>query len=291
MKAKQKLIKHIILLTSAVVMSTITIGSFAWFSKNMVVNDQGNNDKTMALAYDDTTATYEVYRYDTTLNKGVGVDENGDTLNISSIDFTRYDTILLSRNRYTPIFARVEVTKLKSMPQSGNISLTIHRNTLPTDNSLEKLDDTCSSVMRFTAFVSKIGEDNITSVDNFEFPAKDDTNEAKLYTYIDSIMYNNTLQMNTNTTSSKTFSTKSGNVYTKDESITLTLPYQSTDFYSKIIDGETRNVINMYLYITYDKSCVDNYTNDHDMKITSLDDTVVDFTNDLTEIKVSYSAT
>ena len=74
----------------------------------------------------------------------------------------------------------------------------------------------------------------------------------------------------------------------KTDSLTLSVSYRDTDWYVRS-NGDT--VLNVYLYMTYDAALIAGYMNNKtggdDM---SLDDNTVSFANDLTRIRVSYTA-
>ncbi len=252
--------------------------SYAWLSVNRIVEQE---NILMNLENDDTTASYSVYKYNIKQGIGKNTDDEGNLLTISDVNFNPYDLIFTSRNRYTPVFARVEVKRHSSMPKSGTINLTITRKLDYNDSVSSELSKYSSSLIRFTAIVNNTYDENPNT----------------LYNAIDGAMYENTKNYVTtaNDTSthdyddfSKSFVTaqQSGDVYTftKSETITLEMTYEESNW--SMIDGS--ETLNIYLYMTYDEGLIDLYKKTSELKIEVGKEKIVDFVNDLETIKVSY---
>lgn len=264
------------------VLILVTSFSHAWMAANRIV-EQGNI--SMNLDYDDTTATYAVYKYD--IKHGVGRNTYIDTdneekpLSIENVDMNPYDLIFTSRNRYTPVFARVEVKRHTSMPKSGTVYLTITRKLDNNDSEGSELSEFSSSLIRFTAFIDP--NDGSVNYDNAD----------KLYSDIDASMYTDTKSYRTkaNDTSShpydsysKTFvSAKFGSEYTFTKTATITLQVDYTE--SNWTEIET---LNIFLYMTYDEGLIDMYKESSHLKIEVGTGNMVHFKNDFDTIKVSY---
>lgn len=253
--------------------------SYAWVSENRAVE---HINPPINLENDDTTATYGVYKYDTKLGIGRNADNNNIPYTISDIDINPYDLIFLSRNRYTPVFARVEVKRHSSMPKSGKVYLTITRKLDNNDSIGSELSKFSSSLIRFTA-----------KVDQFY-----DENPDALYRHIDTAMYNDTknYRIKANDTSphdydvfSKTFVTaemsENGYTFTKADAITLEMSYTENDWYNIVDEVE---ILNIYLYMTYDEGLIDLYKSTSDFKIEVGTKNIINFENDFDTIKVSY---
>jgi hypothetical protein len=249
--------------------------SYAWVSENRAVE---HINPPINLENDDTTASYGVYKYDPKLGMGRNTDINGNPYSITDIDINPYDLIFLSRNRYTPVFARVEVKRNTSMPKSGTVYLTITRKLDNNDSKGSELSKFSSSLIRFTA-----------KVDQFY-----DENPDALYRHIDTAMYNDTknYRIKANDTShdydvfSKTFVTaemsENGYTFKKVESITLEMKYNESDW------SDETEILNIYLYMTYDEGLIDLYKSTSDFKIEVGTKNIIDFKNDFDTIKVSY---
>ena len=253
--------------------------TFAWFYSNQNVDSDNNN---MSLYFDDTTASYQVYRYDTKLLQGTTNDADGNPLDITDIDLNQYDLVFKARNRYTPIFARVEVVRLESMPENGTIYLTITRNSNGDDetHSGEELvmGAFASSVMRFTGWVS----------------SSFDENPDTLYQTIDNELYTTVVINKDYTSNSKldsdVFTTASGTTgamtYTKVNTITLEMTYSSADW---TLNDEGKQVLNTYLYISYDVDLISSYARENDMSTLQIGEETVSFENDINLLRVSYA--
>ena len=249
--------------------SLLTSASVAWIVFNKQADSEGMD---MSLVVDDTTASYLVYMYDTKLEKGV-TEINGVPIDITNIDFNQYDTIFKSRNKYTPVFAKIEIVRVNSMPKSGTVTATVKRSNI---SSSTEFSEHASSVMRFTGLISTLN----------------DSDPAKLYTDIEAVLYNEVAayELNYSALDSKTFTTatlgQNGEyTYSKEEEITLTLTYKESDW---LINGDGNEFLNFYLYMTYDGGLVNRYQTDNNMTSIVLEESVVEFANDFSEISVSY---
>jgi len=276
-KTLRKLIMSIVaVMLTGFVFTAVT---FAWFYSNQNVDSDNNN---MSLYFDDTTASYQVYRYDTKLLQGTTNDADGNPLDITDIDLNQYDLVFKARNRYTPIFARVEVVRLESMPENGTIYLTITRNSNGDDETHSGEDLVmgafASSVMRFTGWVSSSFNDDPDA----------------LYQTIDNELYTTVVINKDYTSNSKldsdVFTTSSGEegakTYTKVNTITLEMSYSSSDWTR---NDEGKQVLNTYLYISYDVDLISHYAKENDMSSLQIGEETVSFENDINLLRVSYA--
>lgn len=273
MKLKKIIISWSLFYTVLILAAVV---SYAWVSENRAVE---HINPPINLENDDTTATYGVYKYDPKLGKGMNTDINGNPYSIADIDINPYDLIFLSRNRYTPVFARVEVKRNTSMPKSGTVYLTITRKLDNNDSEGSELSEFSSSLIRFTAFIDP--NDGSVNYDNAD----------KLYSDIDASMYTDTKSYRTkaNDTSShpysKTFvsAEKDGSEYNFAKTATITLQVDYTE--SNWTEIET---LNIFLYMTYDEGLIDMYKESSHLKIEVGTGNMVHFKNDFDTIKVSY---
>ena len=278
-KTLRKFIMSLIsIFVTSVIFATVT---FAWLYSNQNVDSTSNN---MSLYFDDTTASYEVFRYDITTSRGTTKDANGNDLDISNVELNQYDLIFLARNRYTPIFARVEILRLQSMPLNGTVYLTVTRtphNDAETTSADEKpLGDYASSVMRFSGWVTQ----------------SYDPDPNVLYNLIDSDLYQ-TIVVNKNYTGnvkldSDVFTTATGEAgnrtYTKADSITLAMQYTESDWQT---NSDNKQVLNLYLYISYDVELINYYVSENDISAYQIGEDIVEFSNDINLMRVSYDKT
>lgn len=274
MKLKKIIISWSLFYTVLILAAVV---SYAWVSENRAVE---HINPPINLENDDTTATYGVYKYDTKLGIGRNADNNNIPYTISDIDINPYDLIFLSRNRYTPVFARVEVKRNTSMPKSGTVYLTITRKLDNNDSDGSELSEFSSSLIRFTAKVDK------TYYDDPDI----------LYNAIDTSMYAVTKTYVTTANGlphdyddfSKTFVTaemsENGYTFTKADAITLEMTYTESDWY----ESDGTEILNIYLYMTYDEGLIDMYKESSHFKIEVGTGNMVHFENDFDTIKVSY---
>ena len=195
-------------------------------------------------------------------------------LNITNIVLNPYDTIFQGQNIYTPAFARIEIVRSSSMPEEGTVHITVERD--PNISGAKY----SSSVLRFTALV--IPENGDSSY----------TTANALYNFINSsTRFDDVEKYTEQMDHSKNFvvsvaGTGENLQYTKTDSLTVSVSYTKEDWYVK----ENANILNVYLYMTYDATLIANYMSSQEAGGgVSLDDNTFFFDNDLTRIRVSYS--
>ncbi len=278
-----------LLVTMTAIVTSLSISVYAWLSANKALE---NRDMSMNVEYDDAVAFYKVYKYDLKTSQGKTVDDDGNELNISNVDFNQYDMIFTARNRYTPVFARIQIIKISNMPDAGVVTLTLSRTPGNNDSSLSALDSTSSSVVRFTAKLDH----------TYDLEHEDDT-DSEFYTYVDTQLYETTLGYTGSeahdeggdyTNASKCFTTittsaadaetnSTDPAYSKAEEITLSVNYAATDWDT---NDDGYQVLNIYLYMTYDTGLIGEYIANNDMQAMSIGAEVVDFTNDFTSMRI-----
>ena len=258
-----------------ILFNMIVVTSVAWFTLNRKTDAE---EMGMALAVDDTVALYKAYMYN--LTTGEGTDQNGDggELNIANIELNPYDTIFKGQNKYTPIFARIELVRNSSMPWNGTVHITVERNSnATTDDVMAKYS---SSILRFTAFVieDKTDLDKEFAKDLYAF-INSDTRFKDVESYDEALSY------------SKNFISVVGTgedaTSVKSDSLTISVDYTEAAWYQ---NSEGDWVLNVYLYMTYDAQLIQDYMDQQTGGGMSLDDNTVFFDNDLTRIRVSYTA-
>lgn len=267
------------LIISVVALNLCIVASVAWFT----INRRTDADEMgMALAVDDTTAVYKAYRFDMETMKGTDKEAkteenpNPGELNITNIDLNQYDTIFRAQNKYTPAFARIEITRNSSMPESGTVYITIERNDLTAQ--AESLDRFSSSVVRFTALIDHTKDDiYLTDPDDLYRHINTETRFAEVEKYVGEKPH------------SKTFVTVegegAGHTHGKTDSITLAVTYIENDWYENA-DGNM--TLNVYLYMTYDVQLIECFMDEQTGGGISLDDNIYFFDNDLKKVSVSY---
>ena len=255
--------------------------AFGWFAQNEDVSGDG---MAVTAYQDDAEAEYTHYTFDAKNNQAVVYDQ------ISDIQVPQYDLIFLQRNRYTPAVVRVALTGEHDLPESGTISLTVGRNLAATimtptgaesnDSELAELNDLFSSLMRLTivkgAGIYSANQTTLyNNIDNLPYG-----NNSTLYSVIKDQTANNST---TNVFTTITGAENAADRYTKVNSLTLSIAYDENDW-----NGDT---LNIYLYITYDKTLLNEYTR-QDLSlsgdITSVGK-VIELTNDLLTITASHS--
>ncbi len=276
----KRVLPAFVLLLTLVVMLPVSV--FAWMATNRSLDGDGMD---MSMEYDDAVALFDVYKYNVKTSQGTTV-ENSVPLSLSNVDFNQYDMIFEVRNRYTPIFARMQIFKINKMPEAGTLTLTLTRDTSNGDATATSLNSYTSSIIRFTA-----------KVDHTYDEQHDSDTPATFYNYVDNQLYEVTLGYAGNeahdeggsyTNASRCFTTfvTSGDTttYTKAKTITLSMTYTAGDWDT---NDDGYQVLNVYLYMTYDTGLIEKYIADNDMSTMSIGADIVDFTNDFVSVKIS----
>ena len=258
--------------------------SFGWFSNNIKTTTTGMGVSTHT---EDFNVKYTYFKYD------IRESEVVTSASLEEIEFNQYDLVFRSRNRYTPIVVRIEMTG-SSLPSAGTITAKINRDTSKAvsvdDHGTMKMSNFFTSIMRVTPYVGS---------------ALYNSNKDTQFNNIDSTTNFNAvraLKGNDATTGSKVFTT----VTIPDDTITnitkvnyLEIPivYTSADFVT--IDAVSTLVV--YLYITYDEGYTEvNHTVSYDGLVgiynrtsagtfTLGETSTISFADDLLGIEVNHS--
>ena len=261
------------------IIAMLVASSIAWFTTN---RNLGSNDMDMALKIDDTSAIYQAYKFD--MNKMVGVDsienESGEVedLHISNLELNQYDTIFNVQNQYTPAFAKIQITRISSMPENGTLLITIDRDgTVPGLEADGKLTERISSILRFTAIIDPTAND-VTDADALYKLINTDERYKEINGYKEALDHS--------TTFVSVHGEGDGHTHENSDAITVSLDYTESDWCS---DEDGHRILNVYLYMSYDVQLIECYINEHSGDRLSFDDTVYEFKNDLKKVAVSYT--
>ncbi len=244
--ARFRVMIGVILVAVAITAFMVSRDTSAWFSINQTVGSDGVGAQTEAP---DAVAAYYAYVYEAKASKVIYTgdsEENFDDPTVTALDMQFYDMIFKERNRYTPAILRIELTSLKKDWRNGGIvDVTVNRDTtLPND----AMTDHFTSVMRFTIVQDKAWYADAEAAVAAN-PAKDIGQE--LYFNLDEDLYGTYENISGRTSQTTVFTTRTQGVVHKDDSITLSVPFTSSD----IVDG----ILNIYLYITYDHTLLSAY--------------------------------
>lgn len=270
-------------LTSSVMLififTLLISASVAWLTWNRKTKA---DEMGMALEVDDTSAVYKAYMYDLEAEMGTDKAPDGSELTIKNLLLNHYDTIFKAQNRYTPAFARIEITRINSMPVNGNVTITITRDeNIGNDDAMSAFS---SSITRFTAFTINGGGDN--DPDLISDP-------AAFYNYISPrTTFDEIEDLLGQYEHSKTFVNVIGDgadhTHEKVDEITVSIPYTEGNWYK---DENGNNVMNVYLYITYDVQLIECFMDKQQIASggISLEDNSVAFENDFKTVTVGYT--
>lgn len=267
---ESKLLKKVALVSvigfSAVAMASATV---AWFAANRTLGSGGMNAKTF---YYDIECSFKMYRYDYNTNIGTDIDHmDGDTpvyFNIEdgTFKFLPYDTIFVSRNKYTPAILQIAIKGPNISHISGTIKVDIEHDSSKDGSDPSKLSEYYTSAAGFMLASGMTHNINPLSETATMF--------EQAVTYFKS---NNKPQ-------EERFVTKTGEgssaTYSKVQTVSLEASFVNNDW----VGGET---LYMYLFMDYVPELADTFAA---TKISGegLSGNEIDLFNDLTGIKVSY---
>ena len=250
--------------------------TFGWFAKNEVVDAYGMN---ISVNHDDTVATYYIYKYDTARERASlqteVVDDNGNSSlvnnTISSLVINPFDTIFTSRNVYTPVVVRIEITG-KMVKESGTINISLDR-LAHNDTTLSAtykdglyngtLNEYASSVLYFkgaaksTLATVRDKDNNLISLtDNFT-----EENANVFWEGYKTAFTNYSGDKKMFTTIDDDSVEKEDRTYTKIDEINIPVSYTSADW---TLDNEgNRDKLNIFFFMAYDETYVNYYVEEH----------------------------
>ena len=286
------------------VLDMLIAASVAWFAMR---RDTEAAEMGMGLDIIDSSADYKAFMYDVENERGTNQHPKGGDLLVTNLDLNQYDTIFRAQNVHTPAFAQIKIKASESTDKDGTLLITITRG-IPVEEEDEengeengeesgeeveelenetesqegKLDMYSSSVVRFTAFVDPSRDEN----------GKEITDPDALYKHISTEKRFEDVEdyIGNERDDSKTFviviGEGEGHTHDKVDSITLTVPYTSSDWYP---DSEGNDILIAYLYITYDVQLIECFMSENTSGGISLDDNIYYFHNDMKRITISYA--
>ena len=291
------------------VLDMLIAASVAWFAMR---RDTEAAEMGMGLDIIDSSADYNAFMYDIENEKGTNKHPKGGDLLVTNLDLNQYDTIFKAQNVYTPAFAQIKIKATETTDRDGTLLITITRE-MPTveddeeengeENGEEsgeesgeegeeletetesqegKLDMYSSSVIRFTAFVDPSRDESDEEITDPDALYKHISTEKRFEAVED--------YKGNERDDSKTFvlviGEGEGHTHDKVDSITLAVPYTSSDWYP---DSEGNDILIAYLYITYDVQLIECFMSENTSGGISLDDNVYYFKNDMKRITISYA--
>ncbi len=287
------------------VLDMLIAASVAWFAMR---RDTEAAEMGMGLDIIDSSADYKAFMYDVENERGTNQHPKGGDLLVTNLDLNQYDTIFRAQNVHTPAFAQIKIKASESTDKDGTLLITITRE-MPTveddeeengeENGEEsgeeveeletetesqegKLDMYSSSVVRFTAFVDPSRDENDEEITDPDALYKHISTEKRFEDVED--------YKGNERDDSKTFvlviGEGEGHTHDKVDSITLAVPYTSSDWYP---DSDGNDILIAYLYITYDVQLIECFMSENTSGGISLDDNIYYFHNDMKRITISYA--
>ena len=265
-----------------------------WFSNNRSTHGSG-----MAIGVEafNAEAEYTVFVYDAKLQSvrytGAGLT---DSPKLDDLKMQIHDIIFRQRNRYTPAVVHIHLRNIKDgYRNGGNLSIKLSRDdsdAYVTNNGAISLSKKTTSILRFTLVNNHELSSHLwlcvdrdpsvaATADEIYFNI-DETLYGKIVTDED---YSDTPEL---TVDSKVFTavtTGAGQAITdvtKEQSITLTVPYTASD----VVNGE----MDLFLYMTYDNELVGYIERESGLDAGSTTiGKVTTLKNDLTGLLIAFS--
>ena len=248
------------ILLSLFSLTSLFVGTFAWF---ISVRSQETTADNFVISRDDLKASYSIYKYDTTTDSPVVLDNF-----LENFALNQYDVIFKERNKYVPLYIKIELTG-SNLGTNGSIKLHLNRN-----SSISAMDENNKLRNNFTS-VTKFA----VSTNTAHFGSiYDHTSVNNTWNNLNDAFYN--IDMNDNLATLKFTSGTNGN-YIKEDKLVFNLSYAPDDFQD--------NKLIIYLYINYDQHLTEAYSQQHDISLSALGlDLSYRMLNDLTSIYITH---
>lgn len=285
MNKKSKSLLKVISATSVCVFSLMSVftGVFAWFTN---IRQQNNSAENLEIEADDINAKFFLYQVNTSTLEATDRGDNNTLLDIRNFSMNTYDTIFVARNKYTAALVRIQISG-DSLKESGEISLTLNRDTTETWSDRTKLNQVISSIIDFKAGFDKSLYETLNSdTDN---PINDMYNDARtlLKDEDPEIFITSTESEIVNPDEDAREETPTITVtnYDKIDQVVITTSYDSNEWVE--IDGE--NCLNLYVLIDYNVDLVQAFTGTNkEFSTDKLNNPDSAFENDITTVIVNH---
>ena len=270
-KSLAKAVISLVVAVLTVSLSILIAGSkaFGWFLANKISDVNG---ASVGVINSDLHATYSVYAYDlydydnpvVSDEYRVEGEESGQTVtkkfDIKNLTMNSYDRVFSQRNEYTPVVVRISLVGEKDLPTSGSVSVTIARNARIEVQKTEYL----SSVVKFCCVSgADIYNDDVKTM---YANVLSRVNGGDVQSFKEASVGGNV----------KSFVSKNGEAYERANAVQFSIDYTAEDF--------NGNVLNLYLYIDYDKQFIEEYISENMSYDLNLDDISREIENDLVSI-------
>ena len=261
--------------------------SLGWFASNANATGTGMQ---MHIKPNEAESDCTVYIFDAKANavRYTGDGKEGEP-QIDDLKMQIHDVIFKSRNRYTPAIVHLHLTNVREdLRSGGNVTVHLTRNSDPAyveHDGRIMLPEVTTSILRFTlvnnAGVSWLGTD--PDPDTAAGETYDNTDAALYAKIVTNKDYTDTAVLDLDSKVFANITKTAGTIteITKPGEITLTVGYTS----AQAADG----ILDLFLYITYDESLVDDF--EHSVGIDTGSTTVGKITtllNDLTDLSISF---
>lgn len=241
-KSKNRTNLKITLALSTVIFSLVSsfVGTIAWFSSNTQVMATGCSITVYA---DDTELSYSIYRFDIDQNYPVYLSDDDAT----GFVLNQYDVVFKERNKYNPLYLEISLAGA-SLGSSGSLSFVLQR-----DTSISPMDANNYLSSSFTS-VTKFAIGTNSSIQSGIYNPMNSVNDT--WNNLNAAFF---ARDSLDQLATQSFTSGTSGHYTKYDSLTFSVNYDSSDF----VNG----VLYIFLYINYDSTLAENYSNEHGISI------------------------
>ena len=266
--------------------------SYGWFGKNNVVSGSSIN---ISADFDDTIATYYVYKYDSVSESGSKYtinEENTAVLNsIDDLTMNSYDTIFIHRNELNHVIIRIQITGTK-VTETGTITVSLDRDSLIENTNFTSLvhSETVGNTEKQFAYITScvyFKYAAISSLNSYLLPNEDEDGLWRAAITAFNSIENET--MFTTKESEETVDEVTTRTYRKVDKLEFDINYNSSNWIDTDSDG-VNDTLNIYLYMNYDIDFVNYAYSDSGISTSgSISQISLDLRNDFISIKSKHS--
>ena len=252
---KRKTSLKIFVATTVTLFSLISsfVGTFAWFSANTSVSATG---MTITAYTTDVTIQCTVYKYNARYESPVS-----STNYTQDFSLNQYDIVFTERNRFNPLYLKIQLSGLEVPESAQSFTLAIERNT-----ELDVMDEN----NRLASYFTSVTKYAVASNSEYTGGIYDAYSVQNTWNHLNTVFANK---------ATTTFTSGTSGNYTKADVLNLTINYSANDFI-----GE--NLV-VYLYVNYDATLAEAFSTEHNFGVDSIDNTGThSLENDLKAIRI-----
>ena len=229
------------------------IGTFAWFSANTNVSATG---MTIIAYTTDVTIACTVYKYNARYESPTASSNYTQDFSLN-----QYDIVFKERNRFNPLYLKIQMAGVEVPTTAQTFSLAIERNT-----DLDAMDEN----NRLASYFSSVTKYAVATDSEYTGGIYDKYSVQNTWDHLNTVFASKT---------TTTFTSGTSGNYTKVDALNLTINYSANDFVDDLLV--------VYLCVNYDADLAEAYSAEHNFGTDSIDNTGThSLDNDLKAIRV-----